>query len=388
MRILVIEGCNYVDYPTGGHLAFVRNMLKAFPESELILVGITTDPSLPVGKWFKRTIDGKEYDYFSVHYREKRSNRSLIPARFSSYLFFRFYRKKYLNCNYDFVFFQPPEILLSLPTSILSKSCMCIPGVENPLHISRYKWARHFAWLYDAWFYRKAKHIRNILAAASMTAIQEFISIGKNVIPLERIHQFPTRFDRDYYHVIEQKDCRNRLGIPFNIPVFITVGRLAEFKGWKLMLDAFRVVYEKNSSARFYFIGDGEDEEKIKEYISNNGLQENCFPVGRKLPQEIGIYLNAASVFVMGSMIEGWSTTLVEACACGIPCVVTNFSSADDMIKNSINGYVMEERDPARFAELMDLATHLPREKVIQFNQQYSSLSVQELRSSLIKYFE
>ena len=45
----------FTDHSSGVHLVFVRNMLKAFSESELILLGITINSSLPVEKWANRT---------------------------------------------------------------------------------------------------------------------------------------------------------------------------------------------------------------------------------------------------------------------------------------------------------------------------------------------
>lgn len=386
MKILVIDEGNYVDYPTGGHLAFVRNMLNAFPEEELALVGSTTDSTIPVGKWFKRIISGKKYDYFAVRYLPNSSNKPLIPARINAYLAFRFYRNRFLKYNFDCIFLQSPEVLLAIPVDKLDKACIRLPGVENPLHMTRYKWAKIFAPIYDMWFYNKAKHARCILAAASTKAIQNFVSIGKNKIPIEHIHQFPTRFNKDYFYFMNQDLCRKKLRIPSNKVVYVTVGRLSEFKGWKLMIDAFSILHHKNHETLFYFIGDGEDEIKIKKYIDFYNIKDCCFLVGRKNPQEIGIYLNASSVFVMASMIEGWSTTLLEACACGVPCVTTNFNSAEDMIKNGVNGFILTNRDPSAFASLLNQAIDLPRNRIIQYNTKYNMFSVQYLRENLLSF--
>ncbi len=63
-KILLIEICNFTDYPIGGYLSFAKQMLTAFG-NQLALVGLATD-DMPVGEWVKREIDGVVYDYFAI----------------------------------------------------------------------------------------------------------------------------------------------------------------------------------------------------------------------------------------------------------------------------------------------------------------------------------
>lgn len=51
-KFLLIEGCDFVDYPTGGQLSFARQMMRTFG-NRLALVGISTDDT-PVGVWLKK----------------------------------------------------------------------------------------------------------------------------------------------------------------------------------------------------------------------------------------------------------------------------------------------------------------------------------------------
>ena len=84
-------------------------------------------------------------------------------------------------------------------------------------------------------------------------------------------------------------------------------------------------------------------------------------------------------------MAEGWSTTLVEACACGVPCVVTDFSSAREMIKDNHNGYVVEGRDENVFSKRMIDALSLDRAKVAEYDKRFEKLAVSHLREDMEK---
>ena len=77
------------------------------------------------------------------------------------------------------------------------------------------------------------------------------------------------------------------------------------------------------------------------------------FQLDHYLHKEIACYLNAADLYIMGSYIEGWATSLMEAIVCVKPVCVTNFGSASDMIENGKNGYVITNHDKTEFVEKM-----------------------------------
>ena len=93
-----------------------------------------------------------------------------------------------------------------------------------------------------------------------------------------------------------------------------------------------------------------------------------------------------ADQFVMGSFKEGWSTSLVEAVACGTRCVVTAFSSSEEMVENGHNGFVLKDRNESLFAESMSKALLLPLENVQEASLKIRRLAVQNLKEDFLKY--
>ncbi|MPM86815.1 Glycosyltransferase Gtf1 [bioreactor metagenome] len=151
------------------------------------------------------------------------------------------------------------------------------------------------------------------------------------------------------------------------------------------MLEAFSRFLRNRPDSMFVYVGDGEDREKLESFICGKQLAGKVLLTGRQSAAETALYLNAADLFVMGSELEGWSTTLVEACACGIPSVVTAFSSSEDMIQDGVNGYVVRDRDPERFAEMMAAALLINREQCTLHNRRYAALAVAQLRQHLLQ---
>ena len=379
-KILFLEWCDYVCYPTGGHLSFARHMLGAFG-NDLKLVGIDTGNECKVGVWSKRKIEGVEYDYYCVAKINKKEGKPFIPSRITAYCRVKKYIRDILKIEHDYIVVQTPEVLLSLPTSSLNKVTLIMPGVENPIEFSRYKFMRRIADLYNLLYFRKASRVSVILPAADKKAICELLGRSKGRISSSIVKQFPTRYDANIFKVKDSVELRNTYNIDRDVILYLYVGRLNWIKGWKFLIDCFCKI--NNSRSQFILIGDGEDETEIKDYISKCNVEDKVLLLGKKTQEEVSNYLNMANAFVMGSYKEGWSTSLVEAVACACPCVVTDFSSSSDMIEDGVNGWVIKNRNEDEFAQRMNDAIQLDRNDLLNKASEISVLSVQEMREQM-----
>src|SRR5574344_1226717 len=388
MKILLIDNSNLTDYPFGGIVTFFKSLIDAFG-TDLILVGFILDDNIPTGKWSKRCIDGKSYDYFSLGKIEKKEGKPLIPDRVRYVYKLYSYMRKIMSCSdYDQIFIQTQEPLLFMNDGEKRKTTLLMPGVSNALSLSRYKWIRPFAPIYDRIFMPRIAKCRKWMAAADINARKGFAERSNGLINYNDIICFPTRYSDKYYYVRDKRKCREILDWNLENIIFVTVGRLNWFKGWKFMIDAFKRFNMDVPTSKLVFIGDGEDKDKIKEYIKSLSLDINIILEGRKEPMAICTYLNAADAFIMGSYVEGWSTTVVEACACGVPCVLTNFSSAKDMVKNGENGYIIDERDEMLFSKRMKDALLLDRKEVAVYDERYKIYGLSNLKEQMLEIFK
>lgn len=383
-KILIIDFCNYTDYQIGGHLSFAKNLITAFGE-ELALVGITTDTEDPIGRWFKKTINGKTFDYFALKRYNTLKTKHLIPDRLVCFLLLRYFKKRILEINIKNVFIQRHEILPAVSKFNYENICYRFPGLESPLSISKYWIGKYISNQFDKLFFDSFRRVNLIIAAGDDYAIDDMAERSKGKIRRDRVIKFPTRINTDIFKPADKTESRRTLNISENNTIITTTGRLASFKGWKLMIDSFKIFEKTTPNSVLYFIGEGEDYSKIQEYISVNSLAGKVILAGKKGPKEIATFLSASDLFIMGSSKEGWSTSLIEAIACGIPACVTNFSSAKDIIVEGKNGYVVNEFDTELFAQKMHSAIQLPSPVDNSSIQEYS---VSRLRNDLLKIWK
>lgn len=102
----------------------------------------------------------------------------------------------------------------------------------------------------------------------------------------------------------------------------IAVGRLFFQKGYPFMIEAWRKVITNFPDWKLNIYGGGPDEAVICELIRKYGLQESIH-IHKPVDNIVEKYLES-SVYVMSSRFEGFGMVLIEAMACGVPCVSFN----------------------------------------------------------------
>ena len=356
-KVLFIEGCDFETFPAGGQLSMARSLIKVFGDS-LALVGMSRGDD-PVGQWLRKEINGTSYWFFPVCSRSVSAKKPIIPARLTFYLGLQRYRSSILSPGSKYALIGAPEGLLAVSRWGLESLCFIFPGVENPLKISRYPLARKLWPVFDRMIFSALNRVSVILASADEEAIGRFISRSGGRISRDRIVQLPTCVDLSEFRPAPVNEARASLGIPLNSNVFVTSGRIAQFKGWDLLLDAFLVFQRQRPDSLLILIGDGEDRPLVEDAIAARNLGSRVRITGFQKPSAVSSYLNAADVYLCASLVEGWSVSMLEALACGKPIVSTPVSGTSQMIVPKKNGVVVRTRNPGDFAMAIESALGL-----------------------------
>jgi glycosyltransferase involved in cell wall biosynthesis len=337
----------------------------------LALVGISTRAE-PIGRWFKKTIGGVEYDFFSIGYVDPSIRKPRIPRRIDTLLRLKLHKKGILSLGLQAAFVIAPEVMLAIKGWGL-RVAFLFPGVENPLNKPRYAVGRWLAKPYErCLFSALATHSELIMAAADQKAIQSMKNRSRGVLDHRAIIPSPTLVDTRIFNVHRTPapapapaPASGPALVPglgpasATGPMLVSCGRLNLVKGWDLMLDAFLQVRREAPAATLHFIGDGEDRAKLERRISEADVAGSVFITGFLESRSVARMLNSAHLFLLGSHWEGWPTALVEALACGLPAVATDVSGVSSLIEPGCNGYIVKDRDVADFAHKIIAALKL-----------------------------
>lgn len=130
----------------------------------------------------------------------------------------------------------------------------------------------------------------------------------------------------------------------------ITVGRLSEQKGFDLLVSAWSYITKKHPDWEIHLYGEGELENELKKSITQNGI-EDSFIIHKPVKNIKEKYLES-SIYVMSSRFEGFGMVLIEAMACGVPCISFDCPHGPSyIIKDGEDGILVENGNVERLAE-------------------------------------
>lgn len=149
--------------------------------------------------------------------------------------------------------------------------------------------------------------------------------------------------------------------------VIVSVGNVRRIKGTDDLIRAAATVCHKFPRAAILIIGKIQEQEYFAELqglIENLGLKENIKFLGAR--GDVLSLLKMSDLFCLQSLSEGHSNALIEAMACGLPCVVTRVGGNAEVVVEGQSGYLVPINRPDLAGErLLELLENPPRAKAM-----------------------
>ena len=120
----------------------------------------------------------------------------------------------------------------------------------------------------------------------------------------------------------------------------LTIGRLANQKGYDIALEACKILKEKEIEFKWYSLGIGPLKEEIEKYINENNLENNFKLLGVK--SNPYPFIKDCDIYVQTSRFEGFGIAIAEARMLNKPVVTTRFDAVYNQMKDRKNGLVVD----------------------------------------------
>jgi phosphatidyl-myo-inositol dimannoside synthase len=130
--------------------------------------------------------------------------------------------------------------------------------------------------------------------------------------------------------------------------VLMNFGRLESrerYKGFDEVIELLPRLLSKNPNVVFVIAGDGSDRKRLEAKAEALGVGCAVRFTGMLPEERKGDYLRLADAFVMPSRGEGFGFVLLEAMACGIPCVASSLDGGREAVRDGALGVLVDPGD-------------------------------------------
>jgi len=198
-------------------------------------------------------------------------------------------------------------------------------------------------------YLKHLKKLDNIVAVTESRYNQLVDKIDK-----DKLVYIPNGVDTNELNPHAKSNIREELVI-LDKPLILYIGHLSKKKGVEYLIKSAPLVLEKFPKAKFLIAwsGVGDQMRELKGLINKLNLN-NSFIFTGKRDDLAGVYATS-DLFVLPLISEkqtlGYPLTILEALSCGVPVISTDFPNICEIIKNGVNGFVVEPKDYVGLAQ-------------------------------------
>lgn len=211
------------------------------------------------------------------------------------------------------------------------------------------------------------KHSAGALGVSN-ALVEKMIVLGAN---RDTSGELGNGVDAELFHPDDRLAARQKLGIPEDAQMVLTVAALIPLKGHRFLITAIAELAARYPRLLLYAIGSGSERHNLEQQMEASGLQDRIKFAGQRPYDELPLWFSAANVSCLVSSREGWPSVLLESLACGTPVVATNVGAVAEILASSDLGIIVQQ-DSAAIARALAEALDRPwdRTAIVHYARQ------------------
>ncbi len=210
--------------------------------------------------------------------------------------------------------------------------------------------------------------VKKVMRAVLVNAYTGVILTNLDVLDWYQTH-FQSSNKFLFFPIIQQDVCFRdalRCSLPKSIEVMerldllgkrivFFVGRLICIKNLSFLIKGFASLVWKYPEAVLVLVGEGEQEESLKELSRQLAIEKKVLFVGKKQGDDLLAYYNLGQIFVLPSFYERFGAVVNEALLAGCYTLCSNVAGASCLVKFP-NGDIFDPMGQTDFVEKLDVA--------------------------------
>ena len=164
---------------------------------------------------------------------------------------------------------------------------------------------------------------------------------------------FPWGVDLDHFHVSAQQRSSTQ-----KFTLFCNRSWETRY-GVDVLVRAFVIAARQNENLDLILLGGGSQGAQLRQILQGGGVLERV-TFGGHIPQsDLPRWYHMADVYISPSHVDGSSVSLMEALACGLPCLVSDIPANREWVFENGNGWLFRDGDADHLAQkILAAASH------------------------------
>ncbi|GBR75066.1 glycosyl transferase WabH-like, partial [Candidatus Termititenax aidoneus] len=154
-----------------------------------------------------------------------------------------------------------------------------------------------------------------------------------------------------HIHKTSRSAARRALRLSSRNIVIGTLGRLYPEKNQQLLIKAFALLASRLPEARLLLVGDGPSRQGLERLAAELNISDKIIFAGWQ--SDPYPYLQAMDIYVLPSLYEGHSSSILQAWACRLPVIGANTTGIRDLIVDGQNGLLFSLKNPQELANII-----------------------------------
>ncbi|QIW80423.1 N-acetyl-alpha-D-glucosaminyl L-malate synthase BshA [Bacillus tequilensis] len=179
------------------------------------------------------------------------------------------------------------------------------------------------------------------VTAVSSALAAETYDLIKPKKKIETIYNF---IDERVYLKKNTAAIKEKHGVLPDEKVVIHVSNFRKVKRVQDVIRVFRNIAGK-TKAKLLLVGDGPEKSTACELVRKYGLENQVLMLGNQ--DRVEELYSISDLKLLLSEKESFGLVLLEAMACGVPCIGTNIGGIPEVIKNNVSGFLVDVGDVA-----------------------------------------
>lgn len=258
-------------------------------------------------------------------------------------------RKRYKEVNPDIIHCHLETVTINICLALLLKKVKIIETIHN-IKISHKNILKFFI----------AKKVNKIITIAN--SVNQML-INNIKINKKKVYQIYNGIDISKFRCVRKFDENKK-----NINV-VAIGRLEKQKNYYMMLESFKKLTKKckrkNIAVNLSIYGQGTLKDSLIKYIDDNKM-DNVQLKG--ITTDIPLVLAQNDIYLMTSIYEGLSISLIEALVSGISIICTDVGGNEEIIHEGAGVLIKSENVDECFEALYELSTNTKKRKELYDN--------------------